>query len=54
MKLMELILDGYDHIVDLDTDENVVDAVTKKGGQLEILSVLKKLPEFEVHGSMID
>ena len=48
-KLIELLLEGYDHLLDIEDDEdnNIVDVVTKKN-QTKTLAFLKSIPNFEV------
>jgi len=48
-KLMELLLEGYDHILDVEDEENnhIFDVVQKRNEQ-ETLAFLQSVPSFEV------
>jgi hypothetical protein len=48
-KLMELLLEGYDHILDVEDEENnhIFDVVQRRNEQ-ETLTFLQSIPSFEV------
>ena len=48
-KLMELLLEGYDHILDVEDEENnhIFDVVQRRNEQ-ETLAFLQSIPSFEV------
>jgi hypothetical protein len=48
-KLMELLLEGYDHILDVEDEENnhIFDVVQRRNEQ-ETLAFLQSVPSFEV------
>ena len=48
-KLMELLLEGYDHILDVEDEENnhIFDVVQRRNEQ-EALAFLQSVPSFEV------
>ena len=48
-KLMELLLEGYDHILDVEDEENnhIFDVVQRRNEQ-ETLTFLQSVPSFEV------
>jgi hypothetical protein len=48
-KLMELLLEGYDHIIDVeDEEENHVFDVVQRRNQHETMTFLQSVPSFEV------
>jgi hypothetical protein len=48
-KLMELLLEGYDHIIDVeDEEENHVFDVVQRRNQNETMAFLQSVPSFEV------
>jgi hypothetical protein len=49
-KLMELLLEGYDHILDVEDEENnhIFDVVQKRNEQ-ETMAFLQSIPSFEVN-----
>jgi hypothetical protein len=48
-RLMELLLEGYDHILDVEDEENnhIFDVVQRRNEQ-ETLAFLQSIPSFEV------
>jgi hypothetical protein len=46
-KLLDLLLEGYDHLLDLEIDEDIVQEVIKRGHSMT-LSLLQSIPTFEV------
>jgi hypothetical protein len=48
-KLMELLVEGYDHILDVEDEENnhIFDVVQRRNEQ-ETLTFLQSVPSFEV------
>lgn len=52
-KLVELLLEGYDHILDTsDNGENIMD-VAKKQGHESTVQFLQSIPNFEVRRKII-
>ncbi|KAI5711045.1 hypothetical protein M8J75_013608 [Diaphorina citri] len=45
-KLLDLLLEGYDHLLDLEIDEDIVQEVIKRGHSMT-LSLLQSIPTFE-------
>lgn len=51
-KIMQLIIDGYDHILDTECDENITDIVYNRG-HITTLKILQTIPTFEVNNTVI-
>lgn len=49
---MQLIIDGYDHILDTECDENITDIVNNRG-HITTLKILQTIPTFEVSNTVI-
>ena len=47
-KLMELLLEGYDHIIDVEDEENHIFDVVQRRNEQETLAFLQSVPSFEV------